>query len=219
MLRVYLLVITGSLIGVAVLRAQVSSDALEEPEFPIRLETRPLLAPEGRRVESLRNIHECQPIVYGPFVSVQVNAWPDGCNIGGDAANEPSIAISLTDPDQMVIGWRQFDSVDSDFRKPGYAYSHDGGISWIFPGSVASRLGSDPVLAAHPDGSFYYASIDGQKTYLYQSTDGGVTWSSRTFTWPIDKPWMTIDATLGPGRGNIYIAVTGQVEFGHGWAG
>ena len=32
----------------------------------------------------------------GPFVSIQVNVNHRGCNILGDAANEPSIAIDLT---------------------------------------------------------------------------------------------------------------------------
>ena len=69
---------------------------------------RPSIAPAGA-------IERCEPWVRGPFVSVQVNVDENGCNILGDAANEPSIAIDPTDANKIVIGWRQFDSVESDF--------------------------------------------------------------------------------------------------------
>jgi hypothetical protein len=45
------------------------------------------------------------------FFTTQVNVDEDGYNILGDAANEPSIAIDPTDPNRIVIGWRQFDNV------------------------------------------------------------------------------------------------------------
>ena len=66
----------------------------------------------------------------GPFLSVQVNVDPLGDNVVGDAANEPSIAVNPLGSDEIVIGWRQFDSVSSDFREAGYAYSDDGGETW-----------------------------------------------------------------------------------------
>jgi hypothetical protein len=92
-------------------------------------------------------------VVRNSYRSIQVNVGPWGCNIVGDAANEPSIAVDLTDPRKMVIGWRQFNSVSSDFREPGWAYSHDGGHTWVFRGSLDPGVfGSDPVLAAAPDG-------------------------------------------------------------------
>ncbi|UCC29970.1 MAG: hypothetical protein JSU86_17440, partial [Phycisphaerales bacterium] len=56
-----------------------------------------------------RMVTPSDPIVRGPFVSIQVNVDSYGNNIVGDAANEPSIAIDPTDPDKIVIGWRQFD--------------------------------------------------------------------------------------------------------------
>ena len=49
---------------------------------------------------------------------------------GGEGSDH---AIDPTDPDRIVIGWRQFDSIASDFRQAGYAYSHDGGHSWTTP--------------------------------------------------------------------------------------
>lgn len=81
-------------------------------------------------------IEHCGPWVYGPYVSRQINVDANGCNIVGDAANQGSIAIDPTDPNNIVIGWRQFDTVESSFRQAGWAYSHDGGLSWVFPGSI-----------------------------------------------------------------------------------
>src|SRR6202040_2109874 len=55
----------------------------------------------------------------GPFISHQVNVDANGMNIVGDAANEPSIAVDPTNGNRMVIGWRQFNSVTSNFRQAG----------------------------------------------------------------------------------------------------
>ena len=68
----------------------------------------------------------------GPCRSIQVNVDALGQNIEGDAANEPSIAIDPTDPCKMAIGWRQFDTIESDFRQAGWGYSHDKGETWTF---------------------------------------------------------------------------------------
>ena len=142
------------------------------------------------------------------YKSIQVNVDARGCNIVGDAANEPSMAVSLTDPRKMVIGWRQFDSVLSDFRQAGWAYSHDGGHNWFFRGSLDPGVfGSDPVLAAGPDGQIYYLSINFEQMRLFRSLDGGLTWpwSTQVVPYFYDKPWMAIDSTNGTGRGHIYI--------------
>ena len=48
-----------------------------------------------------------------------------GNNIVGDAANECSISVDPTDGSKMAIGWRQFDSVLSNFRQGGWGYTTD----------------------------------------------------------------------------------------------
>ncbi len=58
--------------------------------------------------------------VHDQFTSHQVNVNGSGMNITGDAANEPSIAVDPTDHNRMVIGWRQFNSVTSNFRQAGW---------------------------------------------------------------------------------------------------
>jgi len=161
---------------------------------------RPAVAPAG-------SMPHCGAWERDGYKSMQVNVDARGCNIVGDAANETSIAVDATDPRKIVIGWRQFDSVLSDFRQAGWAYSHDAGHTWVFRGSLDPGVfGSDPVLAAGPDGEIFYLSI-GEVTRLFKSLDGGITWDLRTQVVPYlyDKPWMTVDTTGGIGRGNIYI--------------
>jgi hypothetical protein len=140
------------------------------------------------------------------YTSVQVNVDANGDNIVGDAANEPTIAISPVDPNQIVICWRQFDSITSDFRQAGHAYSHDAGRTWTFPGVLDPNVfRSDPVLGTDPNGVFYFCSLD-ESLYaqMFRSLDGGVSWSAPVFMFGGDKPWFTIDPTASVGRGNIY---------------
>ena len=73
---------------------------------------------------------------YGSFISYQVNVDAQGNNILGDAANEPSIAVDPSDGNKITIGWRQFNSVQSDFRQGGWGFTTDGGIHWTFPGRI-----------------------------------------------------------------------------------
>jgi hypothetical protein len=51
------------------------------------------------------------------FFTTQVNIDADGNDIIGDAGNETSIAVDPTNPNRIVIGWRQFDTVTSNFRQ------------------------------------------------------------------------------------------------------
>ena len=94
------------------------------------------------------------------YVAVQVNVDAQGNNILGDAANEPTIAVDPTDRHHMVVGWRQFDSVMSDFRQAGWGYTADGGRTWTFPGVIEPGVfRSDPVIDADSQGIFYYNSL------------------------------------------------------------
>jgi hypothetical protein len=141
-------------------------------------------------------------------ISRQVNVDATGQNIGGDAANEPSICIDPTDPNQMAVGWRQFDTVTSNFRQAGWAYTTNGGLNWGFPGKIDPGIfRSDPVLASDADGVFYYLGITNGTYYycdLWRSTNGGTSWQLAGQALGGDKEWMAIDNTAGPGRGNIY---------------
>jgi len=143
------------------------------------------------------------------FFATQVNVNSLGLNILGDAANEPSIAIDPTDPSRMIIGWRQFDDVNNNFRQAGFGYTEDGGDTWVFPGVIDPGVfRSDPVLDTDSEGNFYYNSLTvngGDYTCdVYKIAAGGFEWDNGTFAQGGDKQWMVIDKTGGIGEGNIY---------------
>ena len=140
------------------------------------------------------------------YFTVQVNVDGDGNDIIGDAGNETSIAVDPTNPDRMVIGWRQFDTVNSNFRQAGYGYSTDGGLTWTFPGVLNPGVfRSDPVLDFDAAGNFYYNSLQGTfECDVYKIDDGGVEWNSPIPANGGDKQWMRVDRTEGIGAGNIY---------------
>ncbi len=91
--------------------------------------------------------------------TTQVNVDVNGQNIVGDAANEPSIAVDPNNHNNITIGWRQFNTVTSNFRQAGYGYTTDGGQTWTFPGVIEPGIfRSDPVLDADVYGNVYYNS-------------------------------------------------------------
>jgi hypothetical protein len=162
---------------------------------------------------------------HGVFTSYQVNVDANGQNIVGDAANECSISVDPTDANKMAIGWRQFNSVASNFRQGGWGYTTDAGIHWTFPGVLEDNVfRSDPVTDSDETGTFFYLSL--LETFcenMYRSTNGGQSWTELQATGLADggdKQWFTIDKTGGPGHGFQYQSSdgincdnTGVVEF------
>jgi len=173
--------------------------------------------PDDPYVASPRADHPRSPAMRfskGSFFAVQVNVDDNGQNIQGDAANEPSIAVDPTDPDKMVIGWRQFDTVTSNFRQAGYAYTTDGGQTWTFPGVIEPGVfRSDPVLDSDAQGTLYYNSLTVENDYdffcdVFRTPEAGLPWDSGTPARGGDKQWMVIDKTGGVGDGHIYSSWT-----------
>lgn len=142
----------------------------------------------------------------GPFISHQANVNGAGMNITGDAANEPSIAVDPTDHNRMVIGWRQFDSVTSNFRQGGYGFTTNGGTTWTFPGVLENNVfRSDPVLRCDDMGRFFYLSLlESFFTTMWRSVDGGQTFPSSAPATGGDKQWFVIDNTASTGHGFQY---------------
>lgn len=143
------------------------------------------------------------------YRSVQVNVDSAGFNVPADAANEPSMAVDPTAVNRLVIGWRQFDNVNSNFREAGIAWSDDGGRSWNVEESLENGVfRSDPVLEADADGHFFYNSLStppaGIVADFFDSEDAGRSWRGPTEAFGGDKVWVAIDRTDGIGRGNIY---------------
>jgi len=147
----------------------------------------------------------------GAFVSYQVNVDAMGNNIVGDAANECSISVDPTDGNKMAIGWRQFNSVLSNFRQGGWGYTTDAGVHWTFPGVLEPGVfRSDPVTNSNETGTFFYLSLLGSLCEnMYRSTNGGQSWTELQADGDAgggDKQWFTIDKTNGPGHGFQYQA-------------
>jgi len=157
----------------------------------------------------------------GSFISQQVNLNSQGQDVLNDAANEPSIAVNPLNPKQIVIGWRQFDNIGSDFRQAGLAWSDDGGETWHNNGPLEPGVfRSDPVLAADADGTFFYQSLEVRDTNgqpgiqsddtfsvdQWRSEDGGQSWFDKTDAIGGDKSWYAIDQGDTADRGNIYAA-------------
>jgi len=196
--------------------AQPSQDAASLRPYPILDPRRAKYVEEvpagpwvpSRRTASISAGDACQrEVVRGGYRSVQVNVDALGYNIWGDAANEPSIAIDPTNPRNIVIGWRQFDTVESNFRQAGFAYSHDAGHTWVFPGVLAPGVfRSDPILAGGPDGRVYYFGYTNGVPTIYLSFDRGQSWAEGPVLAQEDKPWMAVDLSDGIGRGNVYIS-------------
>jgi hypothetical protein len=171
---------------------------------------------------------------YGGFTDAatirQANVNAAGLNIVGDAANEPSIAIDPLAPNRIVIGWRQFDTVTSNFRQAGYAWSNDGGRSWHFPGTLTpGNFRSDPVVETDSHGNFYYYSLPDQAAgwhvQIFKSADGGHTWTGPVEANGGDRAWFTIDKTRLASDGFIYgiwtggFGCCGQANFGRDTSG
>src|SRR5881392_576976 len=143
---------------------------------------------------------------FGPYTSYQVNVNVNGNNVVGDAANEPSICVDPTNGNKMSIGWRQFDSVSSNFRQAGFAHTANGGRTWISASVLQHNVfRSDPVLNSDNAGHFFYLSLL-QNFFddLWRSLDGGQSWVSIAPADGGDKQWFTIDTTNSTGHGFQY---------------
>ena len=157
---------------------------------------------------------------FGVFTSFQANVDANGNNIVGDAANEPSIAVDPTNGNKMMIAWRQFNSINSDFRQAGWGYTTDAGVTWTFPGVLQNNIfRSDPVTKSDETGNFFYLSLQSTQAQsffcddLWRSTNGGQTFMEQS---PDeaghggDKEWFTIDTNIGGmGHGFVYQFWTG----------
>src|SRR5438874_5425142 len=143
---------------------------------------------------------------FDSYTSYQVNVDPNGNNRVGDAANEPSICVDRNNPSRMSIGWRQFNSVTSNFREAGFAYTTNGGTRWIAPGVLQNNVfRSDPVLNSDTSGRFFYLSLL-QNFFddLWRSLNGGQSWPADAPADDGDKQWFTIDNTNSSGHGFQY---------------
>jgi len=193
--------------------AIVSLTPSDRPERAAVAETAAALATPPDFITLPHTVSAATVVRRGPFVSVQVNVDDNGANIPGDAAHGPSMAIDPTEPARMAIGFRYYDTLETDLHDAGFAYTQDGGRAWSFPGVLApvgSRYCS--VLDADREGGFYYHTQRcpwDECADLFRSTDGGRTWSGPFAATDGEKGWLGVDRSTGIGRGHIYIASGG----------
>src|SRR5262245_29237525 len=107
----------------AALAGGAAAHAQEQPPPPHERRGDPPAPPRVLRTAPVANV---ALRMRDAFLSVQVNTTPDGQNVLDDAGNETSLAVDPVRPNRMAIGWRQFDSISSNFREAGFAWSRDG---------------------------------------------------------------------------------------------
>src|SRR4029077_411795 len=194
--------------------AQVPASGQKDSRRPTVAETTYGAASKPRMTEPLEKYNMPPAYIYrletgprmisqfGLFTSFQVNVDANGNNILGDAANESSITVDPTNHSKMAIGWRQFNSVQSDFRQGGWGFTTDAGTTWTFPGVLQDNVfRSDPVLGSDEAGNFFYLSLlQSFCDNMYGSLDFGQT-SGRLQpdgdAGGGDRQWFTIDKTPG----------------------
>jgi hypothetical protein len=163
--------------------------------------------PPGIPAQPLADAKSATIVSFGRFTHYQVNVSAGGANIPGDAANEPTIAVHPFDHNLMAIGWRQFDTVSSNFRQAGFGYTTNAGLSWTAGKINPGVFRSDPVLAVDAEGDFFYNSLSGNLTsQVFPSTNAGQTWGASVSAFGGDKQWMTVDRTGGAGNNFFYQA-------------
>lgn len=140
------------------------------------------------------------------------------------AHSEPMLAEDPNNPLHLVGGSKFFTDPAHYRFQIGYYTSFDGGCTWtdggILAGFANTLLTADPSFAFGPDNRVYASvlnsvpGLNGESGIdVFTSTDGGKTFGNpvsvfsnatgRIFS---DKPWIGVDTTNGPNRGNIYIA-------------
>ncbi len=140
---------------------------------------------------------------FGPYRAIKSTWTRTAITESATLRMSPPFASDPTDGNKMSIGWRQFDSVLSNFRQAGFAYSTNGGRNWISPGVLQPNIfRSDPVLNSDSAGRFFYLSL--LQTFfddLWRSLTGGQSWTNIAPADGGDKEWFTIDNTNSSGHG------------------
>jgi len=215
MKKVCLFVIGSALAVTSLVFLPVLATASDQAEQPRPLPTEPLEEYDNPPAPSPLwgiGVSPGMVSVHDQFTSFQVNVNGSGMNITGDAANEPSIAVDPTNHNRIVIGWRQFNSVTSNFRQAGWGYTSNAGATWTFPGVLENNVfRSDPVLVSDDIGRFFYNSLlESFFDNIWRSLNGGQTWTNLQGTGNAtggDKQWHGIDNnTTSTGHGFQYQA-------------
>jgi hypothetical protein len=141
-----------------------------------------------------------------------------------DTQIEPDIAVSPLDPRIIVATFQQGRYKDGGSVDPGFATSHDGGVTWRHGNlphlttAVGGRWdrASDPAVAFASGGRVYIQTLVinvgcENGVAVQRSDDGGFTWTDPFIVQEDgcegfnDKNWMTVDTSpTSPHRGRVY---------------
>ena len=107
---------------------------------------------------------------------------------GSGDQSEASVAVASNNSNLLMATWNDFSN--GSYPQPGYAFSTDGGNTWINQNLLAQGLNSggyeggfDPSCAISTSGREYYAFInqygntDEGSVKIEYTTDNGATWS------------------------------------------
>ncbi|TMQ58079.1 MAG: hypothetical protein E6K72_03025 [Candidatus Eisenbacteria bacterium] len=152
--------------------------------------------PPGIPAAAVHATRAASSITFNGYTSIQVNVNASQQDIIGDAANEPSIVVDPNNHNRMVIGWRQFDTIASNFRQAGFGFTSNGGATWSTGKINAGVFRSDPVLDADGSGHFAYNSLRQTLNSDVFESSNGTTWGPAVAAFGGDKQWMKIDRGL-----------------------
>lgn len=164
-------------------------------------------------------------VIFLILSSVFVFAQNQNLSNGNIFDGEPYIAINPYNSQHLVVAWMGWVSFSNQFKIKTKT-SFDGGQTWSsaveLPHTVSGYSSADPVIDFNQNGDVFTCYIDFTGTtppvtggvYICKSTDGGLSWNTPTEVintnydgtkWPIDRPWMVIDRSLGIYQENIYV--------------
>ncbi|MGH3370656.1 MAG: sialidase family protein, partial [Nocardioidaceae bacterium] len=142
-----------------------------------------------------------------------------------DTQSETTIGVLGSN---VIIGWNDSGSYDSNTHFTGYGHSSNGGLSFTDMGTLPDDTegdAGDPVVAVDQTSSLVYFSTlgfaTGENIQVFKSSDGGETFAAPVNGTPgyggsgdfQDKSWLAVDNVAGAGQGNVYLCWT---RFGAG---
>lgn len=143
-----------------------------------------------------------------------------------DTQSETTIGVLGSN---VIIGFNDSGSFDSNTHFTGYGHSSNGGLSFTDMGTLPDDSegdGGDPVVAVDQVSSLVYLSTlgfdTGRNLQVFKSIDGGKSFAAPVDGTPgysgtpgefQDKEWLTVDNVAGAGQGNVYLCWT---RFGAG---
>jgi hypothetical protein len=135
---------------------------------------------------------------------------------------EPHFAVNPVNQEHIVIAWMGFEWGEN--LAINTRTSFDGGYTWspatFIPHQAPGRTSADPIVGFNSDGQPYVCYIDYKPdgsegaVYVVYSEDGGLSWETPVAAisveddpgeYPVDRPWIAMDATGGPYDGHMYL--------------